>query len=1063
MGNCRPKKEIIQKTISHWYIPTGQAQYVSSEKAPFDYKVWHEVGGQNDNLRLIGNGSKLEKLYRTRLYSPRGETTDGDVDYNWEYVYQQKYDVKIMDKNDLKDKELAPLEDPENEYTIPGYDGEGAFEDGDPIYYNKPIFKRQCKANTVYDEQYFYHVFYWPTTSISVSRAVNGIIKTTTTTTSSGAGGGGGASTTVITDTYAAAPGTVSGTVSIQGVASSVENPPEGLIYYHGGSFDDKIFFTYEPDANSDGTLKVIAEGDTVNGWTISKVVNYVTDKALRRRVSKYSKRNKTPSYVFVNDLVDPKGKVSSVSGLPTSYAGSIDDYYIVDDDEDTLNQLYYQWNGTAWTGPVNVTGILVGDKVKGKGISSGTTVTQIKGRKIFLSNSIRSRKIRKVTFVNNVVNKVNASTVCYAEISGGSSNFTRDGSYTTTNGCKIKVVAGKGIQTRSAIVGVYAARNKRYLEYSPIFYTRDNDCEKIYIEDSNAKYLIGDVILEDETLYLNDVELVAEPKTDIAYRINNIYWNNFNMPVSKTELENILKKYPDDNKFLELEQYVIDTIKGSLNSKKVSRVLDSTCNDPIYPSVEKIYYPYEELNQLQDSFSSLVNNTADPCLDIKSKAAFTTEELQQYINTNLSKVISSSSMILPEEMYKLVVSNENSMLNRLTSAVSTIEQSVSKIQQIPNLPPMLEGENEAPINLTIETIRRMPPKFGNIEFLVNDVIFDSDNSLNPNAVENNPFLTIRSIPVFTGTFSCNNPDMTLNTVTKTVGTITNAVDYVELTNAPPQPPPPPLPIAGSTSTSTRVWVEPGPEGTLGANEDDNKQFSKHKTCTGARPYPNIIWKSELSYQTKFTKIANFRVNEISNAVSEALANKGNPYQDDPVYAELSEDITSSSTSIKIKGSTANFMNSGYLLLPKFVTKQSESDLKNSSKHYYYLGEEIIYYGSKTANSFENCIRAQFGTNSTFEVIVPAGDIESGFLYTIQTIGNTNWLELGAPEGYTVGTTFKSTKDGIDSTGTAYVFGSTLKPFDNAPPVNTVFHSYQKRNYIVQFWPYKLRTDSSSI
>lgn len=1055
MSNCRPKKEKIVKSISHWYIPPGGSAYVSSPIATFDYKFWHEVGGDNNNTKLIENGSKLEKLYRTRLYSPRGENTDGDVEYNWEYVYQQKYDVKVMDANDANDKELAPLEDSENEYTILGYDGEGAFENGDPIYYNKPIFKRQCKANTVYDEQYFYHVFNWPTSNISVNRAVNGIIKTSTTTTA------GDPPVATTTSTYAAAPGNVTATLTIQGVDSVVENVPDGLIYYHGGTFSNKIFFRYQPDANSDGTLKVIAEGDTVNGWTISKVINYVTDKALRRRISKSSAKNKTPSYVFVNDLIDPKGKVNNVSNLPASYTGSIDDYYVVDDDQDTLNQLYYQWNGTAWVGPVNVTGILVGDRVKGKGISKDTLVTQIKGRKIFLSKPLRTRRIRKATFVNNVINKVNASTLCYAEISGGSADFTI-GSYTTQAGCNISVVAGKGIKTRSAIVGIYAARNKRYVEYNPIFYNRDSDCEKTYVEDSNARYSVGDIILEDETLYVNDTELVFEPKTDITYRINQIYWNNFNMPVTKTELLKILDKYPDDSEYLEMEKYIISIVTPTLNEKKVARVLDSVCNDPIYPAVEKIYYPYKELDQLGNSFNSLATSSFDPCVTSSNPSpAFTVEELQNLINQNLTSSIASAGLVLPEEMYKQVISNENSLLNRLNGAVNTIQDSVSKIQQMPNLPAMVEGENEAPIDLVIQTIRRMPPKFGNLEFLIDDVIFDSDNSLNPNAVENNPFMTIRSIPAFTGSFSCSNPDITISTVTKTVGTITNAIDYVETTAAPPVQPPPLIP--GLPPTTTKEWVEPGPEGTPGANEDDNKQFNKHKTCTGPRPYPKTIWKSDLSYQSKFGKTCNFRINEISNAVSDALSNKGNPYQDDPVYAELLEDVTSSSTSIKIKGSTANFMSSGYLLLPKYVMKQSESDLKNTSKHYYYLGEEIIYYGSKTANSFENCIRGQFGTTPTFEVIVPAEDIESGFLYTIQTLGDTNWADLGAPEGYGVGTTFKSTKDGTASTGTAYVFGSTLKPFDNAPPVNTVFHSYQKRNYIVQFWPYKLRTDTSNI
>ena len=62
MSNCRPKKEKIEKSISHWYIPDGGSAYVSSPIATFDYKFWHEVGGANNNTKLIENGSKLETL-----------------------------------------------------------------------------------------------------------------------------------------------------------------------------------------------------------------------------------------------------------------------------------------------------------------------------------------------------------------------------------------------------------------------------------------------------------------------------------------------------------------------------------------------------------------------------------------------------------------------------------------------------------------------------------------------------------------------------------------------------------------------------------------------------------------------------------------------------------------------------------------------------------------------------------------------------------------------------------------------------------------------------------------
>jgi hypothetical protein len=1042
MSNCRPKKEKIQKEISHWYpIPNSDPlQYGCAGPVQFDYKHWHEVGGQNNNTKLIGNGSKLEKLQRVRLYTARGEDADGNVEYKWEYVYQQKYDVKLMNAKDLKNKELDELQDPENEYNILGYDTEGFYEDGDPIYYNKPIFKRQCKANTVYDEQYFSHVFTWDDDPISVNRDIAGIKSTTTTTP-------GDPPTTTIT--YEALSANATGNLSIQRVDSEVANVPEGVTYYHGGTADNKLFFTYTPDVNSDGTLKVMAIGDTVNGWTVSKVINYVTDKALRRTVSKKSEKNKSPSYVFVNDMINPQGKVSSVSNLPSGYTGSIDDIYIVDVDPQNENQEYYQWNGTAWVGPVNVTGIKIGDKVTGKGIRSDTVVTDIKGRKIFLSKSLNSRKVRRITFINNVVNKVSSSTLCYAEITGGSANFTKDTEYITAGGCKINIVAGKGIQTRSAIVGFWVASDRKYLEYAPFLYTRNEDCEKTLTEDDDAQYILGDVIFSDESYYKQQVELVTYPKNNMVYEINKIYWDAFGMPVDKQSMLSWKSKY-NETQILDMKFDIINTIQTELQGKTLAKVLDSVCNDVIEPVMDKIYYPYEDLNTLTNSLSTLSDNSNDPCIENVPIAAFSAQELSNYISDNLEKVVANSGMILPEEMYKRVISNEDSMVNILTNATKTIEESISKIQELPKLPPMMEAENESPIALTIDTIRRLPPKFGVLEYLIQDLVFTSDDSLNPNSVENNHAMTIRSIPRFTGNVTCADANFTLNKTYVNIGG-TNYVNEILLTSDPPSPP---SVLPGSSSTS--AWCAPGGPLEQHINHVNNKQFIDHKTCNGARPYPCTIWKPSLNYQTDYAKIFNFRVNEISAAISESLKNKGNPYQDDPVYAEFTENISATATRIPVK-STTGFMSSGYLLIPKYIIKQESSDLSNVQKHFFYLGEEIIYYKNKTATSFENCTRGMFGTNATFEVTQNASEILSNYLYTIKTLGNTDWKSLGAPEGFTVGTTFKSVQDGPEtSTGEVYVFGSTMTPFDNAPKVNTVFTSYEKRNYIAQFWAYKV-------
>ena len=1065
MSNCRPKKEIIEKEISHWY-PNPQnplvylrvpADEVDDPGAKFDYKHWNEVGGQNNNTKLIRNGSKLEKMQRVRLLVPRGESSTGDVEYKWEYVYQQKYDVKLMDSKDLKDIDRDQLEDPENEYNIYGYDIEGFYEDGDPIYYNKPVFKRQCKANTVYDEQYFGHVFSWDPEPTTVSRKLAGLKLTTKTPPPSGEG-----TPSTPVKIYEAVESTATGSLTVQRVDSEIANAPEGMIYYHGGTTDNKIFFTYTPDANSDGTLKVMPIGDTVNGWIVSKVVNYVTDKSLRRNVSKKSEKNKTPSYVFVNDMINPQGKVNSVSSLPSNYTGSIDDIYIVDVDPATENQDYYQWNGSSWVGPVNVTGIKVGDKVIGKGIRSGTTVTEIKGRKIFLSKALNNRKVRRVTFINNVVNKVNSSTICYAELSGGGSDFTKDTEYTTGAGCKINVLAGKGIKTRSAVVGFWVASDRKYLEYAPYLYTRNEECEKTYTEDDNAQYILGDIIFSDGTFYKQQVELVQYPKNNLVYEINKIYWNAFGIPVDKQSLASWMSKY-NENQILDLQLAVIQQIQTEFGNKVISKVIDSVCNDVIEPTMDKIYYPHQELNDLDNKLSPLSDLSTDPCIvDIPSQA-FSSEELNQYISNNLQNVIAAAGAILPDEMYKRVISNEDSMINRLADATKNIESSISKIQEMPVLPPMVEAENESPVPLVIDTIRRLPPKFGVLEYLIQDLVFTSDDTLNPNSVENNPVMTIRSIPRFTGSISTSNTDFTLNTTYTNIGD-TNYVNEVLLGNTAPTVvgsesslPGYIAPLIPPTYESTTVeWLPPG--GPLNDHKKDvnNKQFIDHKTCSGARPYPCVIWRPGTNYQYQFGKTCNFRVNEISAAIGEALKNKGNPYQDDPVYAEFTSDVKSSDTTINVK-STSGFMSSGYLLIPKYIIKQEKSDLNNVQKHFFYLGEEIIYYKNKTATSFQNCTRGMFGTNSSFEVTYNASEILSGYLYTIKTLGDTDWKSLGAPEGFAVGTTFKSTQDGpTTTTGEVYVFGSTMTPFESAPKVNTVFHSYEKRNYIAQFWAYQV-------
>jgi hypothetical protein len=122
----------------------------------------------------------------------------------------------------------------------------------------------------------------------------------------------------------------------------------------------------------------------------------------------------------------------------------------------------------------------------------------------------------------------------------------------------------------------------------------------------------------------------------------------------------------------------------------------------------------------------------------------------------------------------------------------------------------------------------------------------------------------------------------------------------------------------------------------------------------------------------------------------------------------------------------------------------------------YYLGEEIIYYRDKTETQFLQCTREMFDTTSSFEKTANSGDIQSEVTYIIKTLGSVNWKDYGAPDGYAVGTIFTATSDGSGTTesGEVILFESNLTPFSGS---NYAIHSYQRNNYLSQFWPISIQ------
>lgn len=1079
MSNCSPKRDPVDRKLTFTYpqCPApeeGPAAQINIE-FPYIEKYWYEVRPPSLANKTIQNGSKQPKLRRSVILVPTAnvENADGANENFSEQIFYQP------------------------EYEITG--------SGDNIQ-SKPVYERFCKADTVYDEQYFYHIFEWPVTHIT-TRAVGGITVTTPPPPPPNSEGGGESC-----PTYEVSSTSVSGTFTLNRVDSQVIGLPEGSVAYHGGTLDNKIFFYYENTSNKD----MIAVGDVINGWTVNKVVNYNsehfnekslrTTESVRRRVSKFSEKNKTPGFIFVNN------------------------------------------NEGAEDRKINV-----GDLVTGYGIQKDTYVDTIQGLKIFLTKPLKyknKRRIRNVKFTNTgLANNISDKILCYAEISGGSASFVKDQSYSKTtpstpqytstvyhvfdnkknkniqlttskdikvevinknddggsddtlnrkyyevtfldlttitskndvqititddqsasgvqnsfnfvskvefvntkkfrvwfkqDGNKvntyvrgwsvtrvqnqavmpvntIKVIAGRGIIDRSAVCGVYVSNDKKFYTYTPLFYSRDGFCESTYLEDDLGKFALGNVILNDSSTYIQQQFLCVSPATDVAYQINNVFWTYFNRPAEINELKTWIDRLASSD-FLTIQTQIVESEKRNLGGKTVLAVKDSECDSNITPDYSKVYYPHSEFNTFNEYIAPIQNDSVyDPCIDVKTPKTYSKEELDSIITTNLGGSFNFSSINLPEEMYKQVISNENSLQNTLLKAISTIGASVPKKTTIPNLPALIEGEDKSSQVFKTEAAYRIPPRFKSLEYIIEDFSFVDDSGLFPDSDDNNIEIQIKSIPRWSGTVTpISGTGWQANVNTDGEGFITTVT-----ISAVPFPAPP---LGGSTTS----WV--------------------------AGPEPTTFWHgADTNYQVTFKKILNFRVNEVSKNLSNAVKNKGNPYMDEPPYAKLIQELKSTDTTIKVD-STNQFISAGYLIIPKFIVKKEiNPETRNETLYHYYLGEEIIYYKDKTETEFLHCTREMFDTTSSFVKTANSGDIESNVTYIIKTLGSVNWKDYGASDGYKVGTVFTAISDGSGAveSGEVYLFESTMTPFENS---NYSYNSYEKNNYLSQFWPISIQ------
>ena len=146
-------------------------------------------------------------------------------------------------------------------------------------------------------------------------------------------------------------------------------------------------------------------------------------------------------------------------------------------------------------------------------------------------------------------------------------------------------------------------------------------------------------------------------------------------------------------------------------------------------------------------------------------------------------------------------------------------------------------------------------------------------------------------------------------------------------------------------------------------------------TATG-EVYPNKTWRGAgYEYQSEWIKEYEFNLITTSENIAKSSFNEGNPIQSKPTTAKLTKNLKPKSNKIEVD-STSKFLSSGYLIIPKWIRKseiylelgvEGVNKTTNARNHYYYDGEEIIYYSSKTNTSFEGIQRSQLNTSYLFE------------------------------------------------------------------------------------------------
>jgi len=849
-------------------------------------------------------------------------------------------------------------------------------------------------------------------------------------------------------------------------------------------------------------TTKLLSIGDTVNGATVTNIVNYVVDVALKRTASESSNKNKSDSRISESKFL--------------SLGATVNDY------EDTNGWLH-----------LNATNDLVaGMQVFGDGIKEATKITAVDSNNniIYISKNVNKQKVKTIKFADSAVNRVSVHTLCYATLSGGS-DFTADQTYTSDSNIEIKVRAGKGIVNRSAVVGVYYSSNRKQIEYSPIFYSTDDTCTPEKDSDDNGDWVLGTVRWDNGTKSENQY-LMRSPKNKVSYKISSIYYSFTFAPIDRKTFNMFLAQYGSGQNILTLYRNINSYVISALGGKKASSTHDDMCGDQIILDYFKGYEPDIEISTIDESIDTVIKEIDDACLakfgpegDLNKNeddGYLTTDQLKDKLSNIINNSISQSSF-MTDDYYKLIVSNEDSLLNGIKKATDTSMKAVPQETEIANLPPAVEGQDNSGSRNNVDSFRALPPSMDRVKYYIEDLIIADDRYMLPNldldpaTTINQPRIVIRSKPCWnwdgtTGVnpFTVSSGDVTgvinIDVQTDGDGYVSNIISSPGAVTGPPSnlvpgtpgnglPSDDPgyvAPIAGSGCTNSAAWVTPGDKDDkdnlyVGERSDSFGSGAYYESTNSSLPpelrdldyidrnsdddvnapsaviYPRVLWEPNVSYQMDFYKIFWFRLNELTEHIGETLENLGNPYLDTPVRAKITKDITSSATSIKVE-TTAGFLSNGYLIIPKYTKKIETDENGNNAPYFSYSGEEIVYYSSKSDTSFDNVSRELFNTTSQQLIGGTTSDIETGVRYKITLVGDTEWSKLGGPKDPKFGDVFVATGTGT-GTGEVQVFASNLESTPEVSklisavdqPKISVISSYERGFSVSQHWIHRLK------